>query len=158
MIVIDSPGGKLEARDIVSFETGGHPGKGRRAAWPFTPTTGSPTRGCSAAARRLAVRAGMSRAGALEALTLAGAEMLDLQDRIGSLEAGQGRRLRDPRRRPAERLLQVAETWVEGVKVFDRNDPQDQLYAVGGFGAGHDQSPYFCCFDDVITGAAGVSK
>ncbi|MFX8957429.1 amidohydrolase family protein, partial [Acinetobacter baumannii] len=36
----------------------------------------------------LAVRAGMSRDNALRAMTLAGAQMLDLQDRIGSLERG----------------------------------------------------------------------
>ena len=28
---------------------------------------------------------------------------------------------------------------VEGVKVFDRSDPKDLLYAVGGYGASHDQ-------------------
>jgi hypothetical protein len=32
----------------------------------------------------------------------------------------------------------VLETWVEGEKVFDRGDPKDRLYAVGGFGASHD--------------------
>ncbi|MCV5918165.1 amidohydrolase family protein, partial [Escherichia coli] len=36
----------------------------------------------------LAVRAGMSREKALYALTMAGAIMLDLQDRVGSLEPG----------------------------------------------------------------------
>ena len=36
----------------------------------------------------LAVRAGMSREKALEGLTLAAARMLDLQNRIGSLEPG----------------------------------------------------------------------
>ena len=36
----------------------------------------------------LAVRAGMSREAALKALTMAGAEMLGLEDRIGSLAAG----------------------------------------------------------------------
>ncbi len=32
--------------------------------------------------------------------------------------------------------------------MFDRDDPKDLLYAVGGYGAGHDQSPYMCCYDD----------
>jgi len=41
----------------------------------------------------------------------------------------------------------VLETWVEGKKVFDRSDPKDYLFAVGGYGAGFDQVPYFCCFD-----------
>ena len=33
----------------------------------------------------------------------------------------------------------VLETWVEGTKVFDRSNPQDRLYATGGYGASHDQ-------------------
>ena len=33
-------------------------------------------------------------------------------------------------------------TWVEGQKVFDRSDPKDRLYATGGYGASHDQSPF----------------
>jgi hypothetical protein len=41
----------------------------------------------------------------------------------------------------------VEQTWVEGVKVFDRASPDDLLFAEGGFGAGRDQMPYFCCFD-----------
>ena len=40
----------------------------------------------------LAVRAGMSRHGAIRALTLSGAEMLDLDTRIGSLTPGKGSR------------------------------------------------------------------
>jgi hypothetical protein len=37
----------------------------------------------------------------------------------------------------------VLETWVEGVQVFDRANPKDHLYAVGGYGAGHDQPAVF---------------
>ena len=48
---------------------------------------------------------------------------------------------------PLSIYTKVESTWVEGKQVFDRNDPQDLLYAVGGYGAGHDQQPYFCCFD-----------
>jgi hypothetical protein len=35
---------------------------------------------------------------------------------------------------------------VEGVRVFDRSDPKDYLYAVGGYGASHDQDDMF--FED----------
>ncbi len=35
---------------------------------------------------------------------------------------------------------QVLETYVDGVRVFDRTSPQDHLYAVGGYGAGRGQS------------------
>jgi imidazolonepropionase-like amidohydrolase len=95
----------------------------------------------------LGVRAGMSRKAALEALTLAGAEMLDLDDSIGSLAAGKDADFIILDGDPLSVYSKVLETWVEGTKVFDRSDPEDLLYAVGGFGAGRDQSPYFCCFD-----------
>ena len=39
----------------------------------------------------------------------------------------------------------VLETWVEGKRVFDRSDPKDYLYAVGGYGAGESTKPYLCC-------------
>ena len=44
----------------------------------------------------------------------------------------------------------MLETWVDGRKAFDRANAQDRLYAVGGYGAAHDQSPYFCCFDHLL--------
>jgi hypothetical protein len=34
---------------------------------------------------------------------------------------------------------------VEGNQVFDRADPNDRLYAVGGYGAGEEAKPYLCC-------------
>ena len=37
-------------------------------------------------------------------------------------------------------------------QIPDRSDPEDLLYATGGFGAGHDQSPYYCCFGNVVVG------
>ena len=85
---------------------------------------------------------------------LAGAEMLDLQDRIGSLVAGKDADFIVLDGDPLSVYTKVLETWVEGQRVFDRNDPKDRLYAVGGYGAGHDQSPYFCCFDQANQGGA----
>jgi adenine deaminase len=84
----------------------------------------------------------------LEGLTLAGAEMLDLQDRLGSLAPGKDADFVILDGDPLSVYTQTLETWIDGRKVFDRNDPRDHLYAVGGFGAGHDQSPYFCCFEE----------
>ena len=43
---------------------------------------------------------------------------------------------------PLSYKTHVLETWVEGQKVFDRSDPKDRLYATGGYGASHDQSPF----------------
>ena len=87
-------------------------------------------------------------AGALRSLTLSGAEMIDLGDRIGSLEVGKDADFIILNGDPLSVYAKVLETWVEGKKVFDRSDPKDYLYAVGGYGAGHDQEPYLCCYDD----------
>src|SRR5690606_14573333 len=84
----------------------------------------------------LAVRAGMSRDKALEALTLAGARMLDLADRVGSLEVGKDADFVILDGDPFALRTRVQETWVEGTKVFDLEDPADRLHAEGGYGAG----------------------
>ena len=151
MIMIDSPGGKLEAR-YLKYETGKilEQAGVRTAFHTDDPILDSRYFFRSAA---IALRAGMSRKAALEGLTLAGAEMLDLQDRIGSLKPGKDADLIVLDGDPLSVYTKVLETWVEGRRVFDRNDPQDRLYAVGGFGAGHDQQPYFCCFDQTNQGA-----
>ena len=89
----------------------------------------------------------MSRAGALKALTLAGAKMLGLEDRVGSLEAGKDADFIILSGDPLSVYTKVQETWVEGVKVFDRSNEEDYLHAVGGLGANKDVEPYFCCFE-----------
>jgi imidazolonepropionase-like amidohydrolase len=148
IIMIDSPGGKLEARDL-RFETGaileqhGVPTAYHTDDW----ITDSRLFRRSAA---LGVRAGMSRAGALKALTLAGAEMLGLQDRIGSLKVGKDADFAILEGDPLSVYCKTLQTWADGVKVFDRSNPQDLLIAVGGFGAGNDQKPYMCCYDDAL--------
>jgi imidazolonepropionase-like amidohydrolase len=146
VIVIDSPGGKLEARD-ARFETGAILEEHGVLTAFHTDDWITDSRLFRRSAA-LAVRAGMSRAGALKALTLAGAEMLGLQDRIGSLKAGKDADFAILDGDPLSVYCKTLETWVDGVKVFDRSDPKDHLYAVGGFGAGNDQKPYLCCFDD----------
>ena len=88
----------------------------------------------------LAVREGMSREKALYGLTMAGAIMLGLEQRIGSLEAGKDADLVIMSGDPLSVYTKVLETWVDGVQVFNRSNPQDQLYAEGGYGATHDQS------------------
>ena len=62
--------------------------------------------------------------------------MLDLQDRIGSLEVGKDADLAVLSSDPLSVYTLVESTWVDGEKVFDRSDPRDRLFAVGGFGAG----------------------
>ena len=70
----------------------------------------------------LAVRAGMSREKALYAMTMAGAKMLDLDSRIGSLEAGKDADFIVLSGDPLSVYTHVEQTWVEGKKVFDRGD------------------------------------
>ena len=97
----------------------------------------------------LAIRAGMSPDAALAALTLAGARMLDLADRVGSLEVGKDADLVVLSGDPFAVETQVLETWVEGRKVFDLSDPNDRLFAVGGDGASARQAVFTgCCFGE----------
>ncbi len=145
VIVVDSPGGKLEASELT-FRTGAVLEKAGALVAFHTDDWITDSRVFLRSAA-LAVRAGMTRDGALAALTLAGAKMLDLDRRVGSLEVGKDADFIILNGDPLSVYTKVLETWVEGEKRFDRSDPKDLLYAVGGFGAGRDQSPYFCCFE-----------
>jgi len=143
VIVVDSPGGKLEMMDF-SLATGAVLERAGVACAIHTddPVTDSRLFLRTAA---LAVRAGMSRAKALEAVTLAGARMLRLQDRIGSLDVGKDADLVVLSGDPFSVQTKVLQTFVEGRKVFDREDPEDRLFAVGGYGGSRDQFAEACC-------------
>lgn len=144
IIIVDSPGGKLETRG-VSFTNaavleqagvlvGLHTDDGVTDSRHFLRAAG------------LAVRAGMTRAGALRAVTLANAQMLGLADRTGSLEAGKDADFLILSGDPLSVYTRVEQTWVEGGKVFDLADPQDRLYALGGPGAGDPRRAQLCCY------------
>jgi imidazolonepropionase-like amidohydrolase len=136
VIVIDSPGGKLEAKDLRMVTGAALEKAGALVAFHTDdPITDSRWFLRSAA---LAVRAGMSRKGALEAMTLNGARLLGLQDRLGSLKPGKDADFLVLGGDPLSVYTHVEETWVEGTRVFDRRDPRHRLYAVGGWGASHD--------------------
>jgi imidazolonepropionase-like amidohydrolase len=150
IIMIDSPGGKLETVDVriengAALEkagalTGFHTDDGITDSRWFLRSAG------------LAVRAGMSREKALYGMTMANAIMLDLQTRVGSLEAGKDADFIVLSGDPLSIYTNVLQTWVEGKKVFDRSDPKDYLTAVGGFGAGADGDVHIDCFDGDIGG------
>ena len=89
----------------------------------------------------------MSRAGALKGMTLAGAMMMELDHRIGSLEAGKDADFIVLSGDPLSVYTHVLETWVEGDKVFDRSIEGDRLMAVGGYGAGSPRQEAIHCFD-----------
>ena len=131
IILIDSPGGKLEAVNL-SNKTGAILEK---AGADVAFHTDDPINDSRLFLRNaaLAVREGMSVNKALEGLTLAGARMLDLDDRIGSLETGKDADLVILSGDPLSVYTHVEQTWVEGRKVFDRSDPEDRKYAVGGY-------------------------
>ena len=137
LILIDSPGGKLEAKDN-RFESGLALEKAGVLVGFHTDDPVTDSRRLMRMAA-LAVRAGMSREKALAALTIANARMLSLDNRVGSLEPGKDADLILLSGDPLSVYTHVLETWVEGRKVFDRSDPKDLLYATGGYGASHDQ-------------------
>lgn len=148
VIMIDAPGGKLEAIDL-SFQTGAILEKAGVVVGFHTDDYITDSRFFLRSAG-LAVRGGMTPQGALKALTINGAKMLDLDHRTGSLVAGKDADLIVLDGDPLSVYTKVLQTWVEGEKVFDRDDPQDRLYAVGGYGATHDQIPYFCCYHELM--------
>ena len=145
VIVVDAPGGKIEAMDM-SLATGAVLEK---AGVPCAFHTDDPVTDSRLFLRTaaLGVRAGMSRPKALEALTLAGAQMLGLEQRIGTLEPGKDADLVVLSGDPFSVRTKVLQTWVEGRKVFDRDDPEDRLFAVGGYGSSRDQRAHGCCID-----------
>ncbi len=145
IILVDSPGGKLEAVNMVYRNGAVLEKAGVEVAFHSDDWITD----CRVLMRSaaLAVRAGMTREGALKALTLAGARILDLGDRIGSLETGKDADFIILDGDPLSVYSKVQQTFVEGQRVFDRSDPQDLLYAVGGYGAGNEDVPYMCCYE-----------
>jgi len=133
VIMIDAPGGKLEAvglslRTPFAIDSAGglvgfHTDDGITDSRFFLRSGG------------LAVRAGMPRAKALHALTLAGAVMMDLDKRIGSLERGKDADFIILSGDPLSVYTHVEQTWVLGEKVFDLSDPKDRVFAYGGRGS-----------------------
>ena len=138
VIVIDAPGGKLEAVDL-SMTTAPVLQKAGVLTGFHTDDYITDSRFLLRSAA-LAVRAGMSREHALYALTMAGARMLKLDSRIGSLEPRKDADFLVLSGDPFSVYTHVEQTWVEGTKVFDRGVPADRLVAVGGYGASRSEA------------------
>ncbi len=140
IILIDSPGGKLEAVNLLN-KTGAILEK---AGVDVAFHSDDPINDSRLFLRNaaLAVREGMSVEKAFEGLTLAGARMLNLDDRIGSIYIGKDADLVILSGDPLSVYTHVEQTWVEGRLMFDRSRPEDRKYAVGGYdvfrgGQGH---------------------
>ena len=136
LILIDSPGGKIETKDNniataailekAGVNVGFHTDDGVTDSRWFLRMAA------------LAVRAGMTREKALYAMTMANARMLELDKRVGSLEAGKDGDLLVLSGDPLSVYTHIEQTWVEGRKVWDRSRPEDKLFATGGYGAAID--------------------
>jgi len=131
IIVLDSPGGKPEA-DELQYRTGRVL---EEAGVDVAYHTDDPITDSRLFLRSpaLGVRAGMSRAAALESVTLAGARMLGLEDEVGSLETGKDADFVVLSGDPLSVYTKVEQTWVEGEPVFDRSNPEDRTFATGGY-------------------------
>ncbi|MBA2494247.1 MAG: amidohydrolase family protein [Acidobacteria bacterium] len=150
IILIDSPGGKLEAVD-VSYTNGAALEKSGALVGFHTDDYITDSRFFLRSAG-LAVRAGMSREKALYGLTMANALMLDLDKKVGSLETGKDADFIVLSGDPLSVYTHVLQTYIEGKKVFDRADPKDYLIATGGYGATNDKEIHIDCFDGDLGG------
>lgn len=146
IILVDSPGGKLETQDLSLSSGKILEDAGVLVAFHTDDWITDSRLYLRMAA--LGVRYGMSREGALAALTLNGAKMIELDSRVGSLKAGKDADFVVLSGDPVSAKTQVLETWIEGEKVFDRAIEKDRLYAEGGYGAGNPVKPYLCCADE----------
>jgi imidazolonepropionase-like amidohydrolase len=132
IIILDSPGGKLETLDFSNINgraleqagvlTAFHTDDGITDSRFFLRSAG------------FGVREGMSREKALEAMTIAGARMMGLEDRVGTLERGKDADFLVLSGDPLSVYTHVEQTWVEGIKVFDLANPADRGFAIGGPG------------------------
>ncbi len=130
IIVLDAPGGKPEAIDLI-YKTGGVLEEAGVDVAYHTDDLITDSRLFLRSAA-FGVRGGMSRTAALEAMTLAGARMMNMEDRIGSLEAGKDADFIVLSGDPLSVYTHVLQTWVEGRKVFDRANEEDRQIATGG--------------------------
>jgi imidazolonepropionase-like amidohydrolase len=131
LTLVDSPGGKMETAALLEENAAVLDKAGVLLAINtddfitesrFFLRTGS-----------IAVRGGLSEDAALRAQTLNPAIMLHLDDRIGSLEKGKDADFVILSGSPYSIYTHVQETYIEGLKVFDRGKHKDWTYQAGGF-------------------------
>jgi imidazolonepropionase-like amidohydrolase len=131
LTLVDSPGGKLEAAGLLEENAAALDRAGVLVAINtddsitesrFLLRTGA-----------IAVRGGMPGDAALRALTINPARMMHLDDRLGSLEVGKDADLVVLSGPPFSVYTQVLQTWIDGVRVFDRSRPDDWAHQAGGF-------------------------
>lgn len=131
IITLDSPGGKLEAINLLNKNGRELEKAGALVAFHSDdPIVDSRFLMRSAV---MAVKEGMSREMALKAVTINGAKMMDIEDRVGSLEPGKDADFLILSGDPFSVYTKVQQTWIDGEKVWDRENPDDLKYATGGY-------------------------
>ncbi len=136
IIALDTPGGKLEAVNLLykvgkALEDAG-------VDFAYHTDDGVTDSRLFLRMAALGMRAGLSREKALESLTIAGARMMDLDHRVGSLEAGKDADFVILDGDPFSVYTRILETWIDGEKVFDRSDPEHLKFYTGGEGVFQD--------------------
>jgi len=148
LIVIDTPGGKLEAMDFDARSAADLEARGAPELVAFHTDDWITDSRLFLRSAALAVRAGCSRETALAGLTKNPAAMLDLGERVGTLEPGKDADVIVLSGDPLSVYTRVEQTWVEGVKVFDLSVAEDKKFAEGGWGAGQPRTENICCMGD----------
>jgi imidazolonepropionase-like amidohydrolase len=146
IIAIDAPGGKVEAMNL-SYTAGAALERAGADVAYHTDDGVTDSRFFLRSAA-FGVRAGMSRAKALEAVTLAGARMMDMADRVGSLEVGKDADFILLSGDPFSVYTVVEQTWIEGAKVFDRSDPTQKPFFTGGYEIFRGEGFFHSCYHD----------
>lgn len=131
IITIDAPGGKMEAMNL-SLTTGSALERAGVNVG-FHTDDGITDSRLFLRSAALMVREGMSRDKAIEGLTLANAKMLDLENRVGSLEKGKDADFIILSGDPFSLYTKLEQTWVEGKKRWDINIPADRAFLLGGY-------------------------
>jgi imidazolonepropionase-like amidohydrolase len=131
IITLDSFGGKVEAAEIKN--SNGKVLEEAGALVGFHTDDGITDSRMFLRHAALGIREGMSREEALKAVTIANAIMMDIDDRVGTLERGKDADFVILDGDPFSVYTHVQETWIEGKKVWDRSNEEDRKYATGGY-------------------------
>lgn len=131
IITLDSFGGKMEAIDFSNVNGAALEDAGVTVGFHTDDYITDSRLFLRSAA--MGVREGMSRKAALEAVTIANAKMMDIEDRTGTLEKGKDADFIILSGDPLSVYTRVEETWIEGMKVWDWDDPEDRKYSTGGY-------------------------
>ena len=136
MTVVDSPGGKAEVVDFIE-QCGADLA---RAGVKVLVNTDDPVTESRFFLRTasIPVRGGLNRDLALRAITIHPAQVMHLEDRIGSLEQGKDADFVVLSGEPFSVYTRVLATYIDGRRMFSLDDPRQRLYQTGGFAVAQD--------------------